>query len=112
LLLITEELINFIHMGAIVDKVISKVKSKIDEECENGTIETSERILSVVAGGFILGAGVRYLIKHPLTALSGLSLGGALVYRGITGKCAIKKAIEDDVERVEVIEHRYFVKKD
>lgn len=99
-------------MSAIVDKVISKVKNKIEEECENGKIETSERILSVVAGGFILGVGVRYLIKHPLTALSGLSLGGALVYRGVTGKCAVKKAIEDDAQRVEVIEHRYFVKKD
>ncbi|WP_447767731.1 YgaP family membrane protein [Sphingobacterium faecium] len=99
-------------MGTLVDKVISKVKSKVDENCENGKIETSERILSVVAGGFIVGAGVRFLIKHPLTALSGLSLGGALVYRGVTGKCAVKKAIEDDAERVEVIEHRYFIKKD
>ncbi|SJN49136.1 YgaP family membrane protein [Sphingobacterium faecium] len=99
-------------MGTLVDKVISKVKSKVDENCENGKIETSERILSVVAGGFILGAGVRFLIKHPLTALSGLSLGGALVYRGVTGKCAVKKAIDDDAERVEVIEHRYFIKKD
>ncbi|AIM37465.1 DUF2892 domain-containing protein [Sphingobacterium sp. SG20118] len=99
-------------MGTLVDKVISKVKSRIDENCENGKIETSERILSVVAGGFILGAGVRYLIKHPLTALSGLSLGGALVYRGVTGRCAVKKAIEDEGERVEVIEHHYFVKKD
>ena len=99
-------------MGTLVDKVISKVKSKVDENCENGKIETSERILSVVAGGFILGAGVKFLIKHPLTALSGLSLGGALVYRGVTGKCAVKKAIEDDAERVEVIEHRYFIKKD
>lgn len=99
-------------MGTLVDKVITKVKSKVDENCENGKIETSERILSVVAGGFILGAGVRFLIKHPLTALSGLSLGGALVYRGVTGKCAVKKAIDDDAERVEVIEHRYFIKKD
>ncbi|CDT21784.1 conserved hypothetical protein [Sphingobacterium sp. PM2-P1-29] len=99
-------------MGTLVDKVISKVKSKVDENCENGKIETSERILSVVAGGFILGAGVRFLIKHPLTAFSGLSLGGALVYRGVTGKCAVKKAIDDDAERVEVIEHRYFIKKD
>ncbi|UIR57631.1 DUF2892 domain-containing protein [Sphingobacterium sp. SRCM116780] len=99
-------------MSTLVDKAISKIKSKIDEDCENGKIETSERILSVVAGGFILGAGVKYLFKHPLTALSGLSLGGALVYRGVTGKCAIKKAIEDDSEQLEMIERRYFVKKD
>lgn len=101
--------IKFDIMNNLLDQALLKIKNKVDEDCENGNIETSERVLSVVAGGFILGLGLKYLLKHPLTAFSGLSVGSALVYRGVTGKCAVKKALEE--EPIEVIERRYFVKK-
>ena len=76
-------------------------------------MSTSERILSVVAGGLILSIGVKQFLKNPITAISGVGLGGALVYRGITGKCTVKSAIEqltNEKDEVTVIEHRYFVK--
>ncbi|MFD1770173.1 YgaP family membrane protein [Sphingobacterium suaedae] len=96
----------------IIELAVEKVKDKIDEACEQGEISNSERLLSVIAGGFILGFSAKRLVRHPLGALSGLTLGGALVARGITGKCPVKGALE--AEKVEddvtVIEHRYFVK--
>ena len=99
-------------MNTLVDKAIKKIKSKVEEDCENGNIETSERILSVVAGGFILGMGLKFIFKHPMTSLSGLSVGSALVYRGVTGKCAIKEAVNPELQKVEVVERRYFLNKD
>ena len=100
-------------VNSIIDYAINKVKTKLDEDCVNGNVGTSERILSVVAGGLILGIGTKSLFKHPLTALSGITLGGALVYRGITGHCTLKEAVENitnEKDDVTVIEHRYFVK--
>ncbi|GAA4179701.1 hypothetical protein D3C87_1107300 [compost metagenome] len=88
-----------------------KIKAKIKDDCIEENIGASERVLSVIAGGFILGLGVKKIFKSPLAGLSGLTLGGTLIYRGVTGHCDVKKLLEDkDVKKVEVIEHRYFVK--
>lgn len=100
-------------MNALINYAIDKVKSKLDNDCIDGNVGTSERILSVIAGGLILSIGAKQILKHPLTAISGVGLGGALVYRGITGKCSIKAAVEqltNEKDEVTVIEHRYFVK--
>jgi len=100
-------------MSNLLDKAIDKVKHRVEQDCKNGTVGTSERILSVVAGGFILGAGIKFIFRKPLTAISGLSLGGALVYRGVTGRCAIKEKLEEEQtvdNEVTVIERRYVVK--
>ncbi|MGO1245142.1 MAG: YgaP family membrane protein [Sphingobacterium sp.] len=97
---------------AIIDKAVEKIKDRIDQACDNGRVPESERLLSVIAGGFIVAYSVRSVVKSPLTALSGLTLGGALLVRGVTGKCAIKGAISAQEEELThtVVEHRYFVK--
>ncbi|MCT1531419.1 DUF2892 domain-containing protein [Sphingobacterium daejeonense] len=97
-------------MSGILNFAIDKVKTKLDESCELGNVGTSERILSVIAGGFILGMGARKLFKNPITAFSGITLGGALIFRGVTGSCPVKEAIEGKQPEATVIEHRYFVK--
>ncbi|MGJ1205980.1 YgaP family membrane protein [Sphingobacterium lactis] len=97
-------------MSGILNFAIDKVKTKLDESCEYGNVGTSERILSVIAGGFIIGMGARKLFSSPLTAISGLTLGGALVFRGVTGSCPIKEAVEGKQPDATVVEHRYFVK--
>ncbi|WP_164112491.1 MULTISPECIES: DUF2892 domain-containing protein [Sphingobacterium] len=97
----------------LLNYALEKIKQKVDEDCIDRNLGTSERILSVVAGGFILGIGIRQIIKRPLAAFTGISLGGALMYRGITGHCTIKTAIDkitNEEDKVTVIEHRYFVK--
>lgn len=96
---------------SILNLAINKLKERLDEACEHGEIGNSERALSVLAGGFILGFSAKRLLNSPITAISGLTLGGALVMRGITGKCAIKGVLnEANMEDVTVIEHRYIVK--
>lgn len=100
-------------MSTIIDYALNKIKTKVDESCVDGNVGTSERILSVIAGGLILGIGTKRLLKNPLTAISGITLGGALVYRGVTGHCTIKAAVDNlanEKDEVTVIEHRYFVK--
>lgn len=97
----------------LLNYALEKIKKKVDEDCIDGNISTSERILSVVAGGLILGIGVKRLLRHPMTALTVVTLGGALVYRGVTGHCSIKSTLDKMTKKddeVTVIEHRYFVK--
>ncbi len=99
----------------IVDLAFNKAKEKIDEACAHGEISDSERMLSVVAGGFILAFSIKRVFKSPLTAISGLTLGSALLTRGITGNCPIKGALDSnevvDVDKnITVIEHRHVVK--
>lgn len=97
----------------LLNYALEKIKKKVNEDCIDGNVGVSERILSVVAGGLILGIGIKQLIKRPMTALTGVTLGGALVYRGITGHCSIKAGLDKMTKKedeVTVIEHRYFVK--
>ncbi|HLT87104.1 MAG TPA: DUF2892 domain-containing protein [Sphingobacterium sp.] len=89
------------------------MKTKLDDACEHGAIGSSERMLSVIAGGFILGYSVKKLLKKPLSAVSGITLGGALIARGVTGKCPITGAIgngEEEEKNLTLIERRYFEK--
>lgn len=97
----------------IVEQTVDKMKAKLDDACELGTLTGSERMLSVIAGGFILGYSVKKLLKRPLTALSGVTLGSALIARGVTGSCPIKGAMESSEEEdrnLTLIERRYFEK--
>lgn len=96
---------------SILSKALDTVKDNIDMSCGDANIGKSERVLSVISGGFILGVGVKNLFRSPLTAFSGIALGGALVYRGITGHCKVREVLQSDEEpEATVIEHRYFVK--
>ncbi|TYR31304.1 DUF2892 domain-containing protein [Sphingobacterium phlebotomi] len=97
----------------IVEQAVDKMKTKLDDACEHGAIGSSERMLSVIAGGFILGYSVKKLLKKPLRAISGVTLGGALIARGITGRCPVKGALENAEEEernLTLIERRYFEK--
>ena len=57
-----------------------------------------------------LGMGLKSIVKRPMRAFSGVTLGGALIYRGVTGYCPVKESIEPKEPEATVIEHRYFVK--
>lgn len=99
-------------MNSILNLAFDKIKQKVEDNCSDGNVGVSERVLSVISGGLILGIGVKQLFRSPISAISGITFGGALVYRGITGHCTVKRAIEKVTEKddVTVIEHRYFVK--
>lgn len=101
-------------MGTIIDYNFNTFGDRIDDNCVNGSIGATERILSVVAGTFIVGFGLKNIVKRPIAAFSGLSLGGALVCRGLTGRCKIKAVVDladrEKREEIEYLERRYIVK--
>ncbi len=99
-------------MNNILKTILDSVKRRVDEDRLDDNIGISERALSVFSGGLLFGMGIKNLFKHPIKACTGIAVGGALVYRGITGHSAIKKIVDkiSDEEEVTVIEHRYFVK--
>ena len=49
-----------------------------------------ERTLSIAGGFFLLACGLR---KGGLTGLAELGLGGMALARGMTGQCAVKRAL-------------------
>ena len=51
----------------------------------------TERSLSAIAGAGMLLFG---LSRLSLTSLLGIAVGGALLYRGLTGRCSIYEALE------------------
>ena len=51
----------------------------------------TERILSTVAGGFVLLHG---LSRLSLTTIVAAVAGGALMYRGLTGHCSAYQALD------------------
>lgn len=47
----------------------------------------TERMISVGLGAFLLSSGLNNLTRHPLKGLLRTALGGALLYRGVSGHC-------------------------
>ena len=97
-------------MSGLLNFAYRKLKNQLEGNCENGNVGKSERILSVISGGFILGMGLKSVLRSPLTSMSGIGLGGMLIYRGVTGHCPVKETLEGEQPETTVIEHRYFVK--
>jgi hypothetical protein len=54
-------------------------------------VSDTERTLSAIAGGGLLLFG---LSRLSLTSLLGIAVGGALLYRGLTGHCSVYEALE------------------
>lgn len=98
-------------MSNIVNKALEKVKKSVSSDCGVVNVGPSERALSVVAGGLILAMGVRNLFRSPISSFTSITLGGGLIFRGVTGHCKVKSALEgNDQQKATVVEHRYFVK--
>ncbi|MEH6306627.1 DUF2892 domain-containing protein [Olivibacter sp. CPCC 100613] len=67
-------------------------------ERDCGNIEFSERVISIGTGTYMIYKGVRDLFKRPLLALGQVAIGSALLYRGATGTCDVKRLIEREYE--------------
>ena len=99
-------------MNTTFQAVLDRIKRKIDEDRLDDNIGLSERVLSVFSGSLVLGMSIKTLWKRPITGCAGIAVGGAMLYRGITGHSSMKKVMDKitDEENVTVVEHRYFVK--
>lgn len=96
----------------IVDTTLENIKNRMEVACDAGEIERSERVVSVLAGSLMVGNSLTNIVRHPAASITGMLLGGALVARGVAGKCLLKGLLSrnDYRKKVTVIEHRYFVK--
>lgn len=65
-----------------------------DERAQN--IDFSERVISIGTGTYMIYKGVRELFRKPLLALGQVAIGSALLYRGATGNCEVKKLISQN----------------
>lgn len=70
---------------------------------ENTNVNQLERVLSVASGTFIFYKAITNIIKHPYIALQEAAVGGYLVYRGVTGHCAIYESLGKDTSDVRPI---------
>lgn len=57
-------------------------------------IAKSERIVSAAFGTFMFWKGAKEVFSNPSNAVWELIIGGALLYRGATGYCAIKEKMD------------------
>lgn len=81
--------------NSIINNLTDTLNSSILQENANANVGKSERIVSVGAGAFIALKGITNVFSHPLIALTELGLGGALLYRGITGYCPVKEKMDE-----------------
>lgn len=63
----------------------------------------SERLISIGAGTYMIFNGLSKIFRKPLIAVSEVAIGGALLYRGSLGYCAITEyCTQKEIEEVEV----------
>ena len=82
-------------MNSMINQISDSFEGSFLQENEHANIQKSERLLSLGAGAFIGLKGIGNLFSHPLMALTELGIGGALIYRGMTGFCHLKAAMND-----------------
>lgn len=59
-------------------------------------IDTGERALSILAGGYLLYKSLKKITTHPLLGIQGAAAGGLLLYRGATGVCPVYQRLNID----------------
>ncbi|MBC7913040.1 MAG: DUF2892 domain-containing protein [Pyrinomonadaceae bacterium] len=81
--------------NSIINKLTDTLDGTVLQQDENPNVGTSERIISLGAGAFIALKGISNVFSHPLLAITELGLGGALLYRGLTGYCPVKEKLDN-----------------
>lgn len=83
-------------LETLTTKVNESLKGSILEPKSTENVNTTERLLSIAAGTFILYKGVKQLFSHPIIGLQEAAVGGVLLYRGATGFCPVYDKIGKD----------------
>ena len=87
----------------LTTKIINGIKDLNFSPTGKENIDQGERILSVVAGSYLLYKGLKNLGSHPLLALQGAAAGGYMIFRGATGVCPIYTQLGKDTTDPEAI---------
>lgn len=59
-------------------------------------IDQGERILSMLAGSWLLYKSLKNIRQHPVFAIQGAAAGGLMLYRGARGVCPVYKYLDKD----------------
>lgn len=81
--------------NSIINNLTDTLNGSFLQESDNANVGKSERIISIGAGAFIALKGITNIFSHPFLALTELGVGGALLYRGITGYCPVKERLDE-----------------
>lgn len=76
--------------------LIEKIKGIDLKSAGTPNIDTGERALSLIGGGYLFYKSLKNLIKHPGLSIPGIAAGGVLIYRGATGVCPIYQRLDID----------------
>jgi uncharacterized membrane protein len=77
-------------------KVIDQLKEFTQKYEGKVNIDQGERIISLLAGSWLLYKSLKKAAKHPVLSVQGAAAGGLLLYRGVTGVCPIYKQLDKD----------------
>lgn len=81
----------------LLNILTGRIKENLSDYCEHGEVKGWERILSVVSGAALALLSIKKIKKSPISAISQLTLAGALLWRGISGKCKVKEMIDEQL---------------
>lgn len=80
----------------LTEKLISGLEKLSFKPTGNENIDQGERLVSALAGSYLLYKSLKNLGKHPLLSISGLVASGLLLYRGSTGVCPVYRQLGKD----------------
>lgn len=66
-------------------------------------IDQGERVVSLLAGTWLLYKSLKKIGRHPLLGIQGVAAGGMMLYRGATGVCPVYKYLGKDTTDPEAI---------
>ena len=81
---------------AMINKLGDSLEDSLMQHNDFANIGKSERMISLGAGAFIGMKGLTNIFSHPLLALTELGIGGALLYRGVTGYCHLTAMAQEE----------------
>jgi uncharacterized membrane protein len=81
--------------NSMMNRLGNTLEGSLMQHNDHANVGKSERVVSLGTGAFIALKGITNLFSHPMIALTELGVGGALLYRGVTGNCPIKEKLEN-----------------
>lgn len=85
------------------NRLINSLNELSIEPTGKENIDQGERLISVLAGGWLLYKSLKNLGKHPIVGIQGVATAGFMLYRGATGICPVYEKIGKDTTDPEAI---------
>lgn len=80
----------------INSNIMERIKTSALTTTGKENIDQGERIISILAGSWLLYKSLKKIPKHPFLGLQGVAAGGLMLYRGATGVCPVYQQLGKD----------------